>query len=173
MQVYSLGHLAGLRLSARPSALLAVVVLWGVFSAGALALGTSPGAALGWGLVAVALHWVAELWHQLGHAWAARRTGHPMIGIQFWGPLSASVYPAHEPPLPGPVHIRRALGGPLASALLALIAGLGAFALPPGSVAAGLALFIFGENLLVFTLGALLPLGFNDGTTLVQWWGKP
>ena len=38
-------------------------------------------------------------------------------------------------------------------------------------VAAVLAGLGFGA-LLVFTLGALLPLGFNDGSTLLRWWGK-
>ena len=44
------------------------------------------------------------------------------VGINLWGPLSSSIYPADEPPLPRSVHIRRALGGPLASLLLTLFA---------------------------------------------------
>ena len=34
---------------------------------------------------------------------------------------------------------------------------------------AGLAIFLFVENLLVFTLQAFIPLGFNDGSTLWHW----
>jgi hypothetical protein len=36
-----------------------------------------------------------------------------------------------------------------------------------------LALFAFWNNLLFFTLGALLPLGFTDGSTLLKYWGQP
>jgi hypothetical protein len=95
-----------------------------------------------------------------------------MIGVRFWGPLSSSLYPANEPPLPGPVHIRRALGGAPFSGLLALVAAALALLLP-GGVVGGLLWFLFAENVLVFSLGALLPLGFTDGSTLLHWWGKP
>jgi hypothetical protein len=62
------------------------------------------------------------------------------------------------------------LGGPAASLLLTLAAGCVALALraTPGDLRA-LALFFFLENLLVFTLQALVPLGFNDGATLWHW----
>jgi hypothetical protein len=33
-----------------------------------------------------------------------------------------------------------------------------------------LLLFFFLDNLLVFTLGAFLPLGFTDGSTLLRYW---
>ena len=36
-----------------------------------------------------------------------------------------------------------------------------------------LAAFVVADNLLVFTLGALMPLGFSDGSTLLRWRGKP
>jgi hypothetical protein len=29
-------------------------------------------------MIAVGLHWLSELWHQKGHARAAKRTGYPM-----------------------------------------------------------------------------------------------
>ncbi len=35
------------------------------------------------------------------------------------------------------------------------------------------ALFFFLDNLLVLTLGALLPLGFTDGSTILRWRAKP
>ena len=31
-----------------------------------------------------------------------------------------------------------------------------------------IAAFLFWDNLLVFTLGALLPLGFTDGSTIIK-----
>jgi hypothetical protein len=32
--------------------------------------------------------------------------------------------------------------------------------------------FMFLDSFFVMTLGALMPSGFNDGGTLMQWWGK-
>ena len=171
-KTYQLGPLAGLRLTARPSVVLGSLLLWAALSGiGIGLLGLRPGTTIFAALIGTLLHWISDLIHQLGHAWAARRSGHPMIGIQFWGLLSSSIYPSDEPPLPARVHIRRALGGPLASLLLSAVAG--AIALtprPPGSVSYWLALFFLIENLFVFTLQALVPLGFNDGGTLWYWW---
>lgn len=171
MRVYRLGTQAGLRLSARPSALWSALALWIVLSGVALGLlNLSPLAAILGALLAVALHWLSELFHQLGHAQAARRAGYPMIGIEFWLLLSSSLYPPSEPDLPAALHIRRALGGPIASLALTLLAGLTALALhAPGGVLWWVALFFFLDNLLVFTLGAFLPLGFTDGSTLLYW----
>jgi Zn-dependent protease len=174
MTEYRLGRLAGLNLSARPSAVAGTIVLWAILAAlGAALLDLPVGTAIVASLAAVALHWGSELLHQLGHAWAARRVGYPMIGVRAWGVLSASIYPPDEPALPGRIHIRRALGGPLASLLVTVVAGALALALRPlGGAIWWLALFFCLENLLVFTLGSLLPLGFNDGSTLLHWWGK-
>jgi hypothetical protein len=173
-RLYDLGELADLRLTAKPSAIAGSVVLWVLLSGATLALGVSAGAAVVAGLVAMLLHWASDIAHQLGHARAARATGHPMIGIRLWALLSSSIYPSDEGPLPGPVHIRRALGGPIASLLLTLVAAAIALALRPGGGAAWwVALFFFLDNLLVLTLGAFVPLGFTDGSTLLHWWGKP
>ncbi|HNP72000.1 MAG TPA: hypothetical protein PKK15_12855, partial [Kouleothrix sp.] len=62
---------------------------------------------------------------------------------------------------------------PLASLLLTLVAAGLALALRPAGGAAWLvALFFFAENLLVYTGQVLLPLGFNDGATLLYWWRR-
>lgn len=169
--VYKLGSIAGLRLSALPSTIISSVVLWVILGGVAMGLLTlSPGAAILGALVAVALHWLAVVVHQLGHALAARRTGYPMAGIEFWLLLSCSLYPKEEPALPADIHIRRALGGPIISLALSLLAGACALALHgPGGVLWWVALFFFLDNLLVLTLGACLPLGFTDGSTLLYW----
>src|SRR5688572_4349538 len=130
MTELALGRLAGLRLTARPSALWATVLLFAALTVVAAVWLLQPlPLALGLGLAGVGLHWAADLWHQLGHAWAARSTGHPMVGIRLWGPFSASLYPADEPALPAALHVRRALGGPAASGLLTLAAGAALVAL--------------------------------------------
>lgn len=168
---YALGSLGGLRLSLMPSAVAGSLALWALLSAaGFWMLGLPAGAALVGGFAALLLHWISDIVHHSGHAWAARRTGYPMTGIRLWGVLGSSVYPADEPQLPAAVHIRRALGGPIASLLLTGLAGLIAMALrPAGGAVWWVALFFFLENLFVFTLQVFIPLSFNDGGTLLYW----
>ena len=169
-----LGRVAGLWVSVERSALAGSVVLWALLSAIGVGLLQLPAgrAALG-GMAAMLLHWLSEIVHHLGHAWAARRTGYPMVGVRLSGLLSSSIYPTDEPPLPAAVHIRRALGGPLASLLLTLLAAAILLVLRSlGGTVWWVALFFFLENLLVFTLQVFLPLGFNDGGTLLYWWRR-
>jgi len=170
-KIYPLGRLAGLKLSARQSVIPAFIALWlglallGIFVIRLPVLGAILG-----GFFAALLHFLAEFVHQYGHATAARLTGYPMSGILFWGPLATSLYPPKERKLAPEIHIRRALGGPIASFLLALAAGLLAVTLRTGGGTVWwVALFFFLDNLLVFTLGSFLPLGFNDGSTLLYW----
>ena len=173
-KTYRLGNVAGLRIVAERSAFYASAILWVLLGAGGfLLLDLSPAGAIAGGLAAVILHWLAGFVHHLGHGWAARRTGFPMRGIHCRLLLCASRYPRHEPLLPAGVHIRRALGGPLFSLALALAAGVLA-ALLRGQ--AGLfwyaAAFLALDSFIVFTAGALLPLGFTDGSTLLEWWPR-
>lgn len=174
MASYPIGQVAGLKLTVSPSAIVGALVLWAVL--GAIAIGIlklSPVEAIIGGLIAVILHFVSELVHQFGHAYAARRTGYPMIGVRFWLIFGASIYPKDEGDLPASVHIRRALGGPPASFLLTLASGVIVLALQSaGGLVWWLAVFLFVDNLFVFTLGPFLPLGFTDGSTLLYWWGK-
>jgi hypothetical protein len=143
-------------------------------------------AALGWflwadlitailfGLLCTLLHWLADLIHQLGHARAARRVGYPMTGVRAWFIFSQSLYPPDEPPLPGNVHIRRALGGPVASILTGSLAGVLVWLIYPSQNFIEWALIVFFlDSWLVFGFGAFLPLGFTDGSTLLAWRGKP
>ncbi len=174
MKKIELGQMAGLRLSAKPSAIIGFFLLWIILSVVAVALfETATGEAIVGGLIAAALHYGSEIVHNLGHAWAARRTGYPMDGLLLVGVLGVSLYPRDEPPLPAGVHIRRALGGPMASLLLTLVAAAIALTLrPSGGTPWLVGAFFLLENLLLFTLGSLLPLGFTDGSTLLEWWKK-
>lgn len=148
--------------------------LWLIFTAvGLLWLELSVPTAVWVGFTAVILHWLGDLLHHLGHAWAARRVGYPMQRIVSWTVLFASVYPKDEPPLSAKIHIRRALGGPTASLLLTIISGALLFILPANNSPLFLLVaFFFWENLLVFFLGAFVPLGFTDGSTLLYWWPR-
>jgi hypothetical protein len=172
-RVYDLGSVAGLKLDALPSAIAGSALLWVLLSGSGVLLGVSVGAAIVGGLIAVVLHWSSEIVHHLGHAWAARTTGHPMTGVRFWWVLGMSRYPRDEGVLPARVHIRRALGGPAASLVVTLVAAVVAVvARPFGGAIWLVALFFFLDNLLVFSLGAFMPLGFTDGSTLLYWWGR-
>jgi hypothetical protein len=177
MNEIKLGRLAGLEISAAPSAVIGSFVLWLALNGIAIGLlHLSVGEALIGAVAATALQWLSDTLHQLGHARAARQTGHPMIGIRYWGVLSSSLYPADEPTLPAAIHIRRALGGPTASAAVTLVAAAILIAIQMAGVSGPLwwlALYCFLINLFEFTLGAFLPLRFTDGSTLLYWRGKP
>ncbi len=165
-------RLFGLELAAKPSAFLSFAALLATAALFAWKiLKWRPVTAVVGGFLVATGHVSSELWHQLGHARAAQMTGFPMKGIHFWGPLATSVYPRREGILTPEVHIQRALGGPLFSLFLAVATGLMSIPLRAwGGLPLFLTFFTFLDNLLVFTMGALLPLGFTDGDTLLMWW---
>ena len=159
------------RLKVKPTAILAFGLLWLVASF------TSSGflsdnllLAVVTGLGISLLHWAALFAHHFGHALAARSTGYPMVGVRLWWWLATSLYPQDEPTLPSSDHIRRALGGPLASFAFAFAGSLLAWALrSQGNEGWSLAAFAALDSLLIFGIGSLIPLGFNDGSTLIRW----
>jgi hypothetical protein len=168
-----LGRLAGLDLAWMPSTLWGMAAIW--IGLGAIAyflLGFNLWEALLGGLSGVVIHWCSEFWHQYGHVLAARRTGYPMTGLRFWGIFSTSLWPPDEPPLPGRIHIQRALGGPIASILLGVLALLAPAVIGPNRLGWWLAVFAAFDNLLVLGLGAFAPLGFTDGSTILYWWRR-
>jgi len=155
-------------------ALIVTAVLWVLFERiGEEMLGLSRIEAIVGGLLATAQFWLSEAVHQIGHGIAARRTGHPMVGFSLWG-LGTSLYPPDEGELSGRVHIQRALGGPIISLILAAIAALKAVLLAPvGGLFFWLAVYVTAINLLIFGLGALLPLKIggltSDGAVILHW----
>lgn len=176
-RAYKIGRITGLRLSIEPLFIVGTIVLWvGLSGIGILMLDLRFSQAIGAGLIAALLYWLSEIVHQLGHAYAARRTGYPMVGIHLGKYLffGTSLYPENEERLPAEIHIRRALGGPISSFAFTIATGVVALLLYPGEgVLWWIALFVCIINLLVFTIGPFLPLGFTDGSTLLKWWGKP
>jgi hypothetical protein len=167
-------RLGGLAITGTPLAAGCSLLLWVALALVAVfAFRLPPATAVAGGLAAVLLHWLSELLHQLGHAAVARRVGYPMREIRLLHLLAISLYPRDEPALPAELHIKRALGGPPVSILLGLL-GLGIAWWWPDrhSVWYLLALFFGLENLLLFGLGAFVPLGFTDGSTLLTWWPK-
>lgn len=166
----TLAHVFGLRLSADrtvPPSLLLLVALLTLLAM--FVLQFPLGVALAMGCAATILHVVSDFWHNLGHVVASRSTGYPMTGIRMTLLVALSAYPDNEPELPPAVHIRRALGGPIASAILAVIAGLLLLLINGSGPAAWVIGLWFAENLLLFTAQAFIPLGFNDGSTILYW----
>ncbi|HXA42632.1 MAG TPA: hypothetical protein VNV65_06935 [Candidatus Solibacter sp.] len=167
-------HVGGIDVLLTPAWAAGTVVLIVFFAAiGRYVFHHGFAGAVAGAIVLTAGHWVSEVVHNLGHSTAARRTGHPMTATRlgFLLFLGVSIYPEDEPELPSEVHIRRALGGPVGSALLTL--ALGVVALVTSGTSLGwVALVWFLDNLLIFTLGAFVPVGFNDGSTLIRWIGR-
>ena len=169
---YRLGTVGGVKITARPSAIIASIALWAVATEVATTFfGATLASGIVQGLVVTLLHWMSDLLHQAGHAIAARSTGYPMSGLRLWFLISSGLYPLDEPELPARTHVRRALGGPLMSLIVTFVAGVVALLMRnAGSPYTWIAAFAFLDNLLIFTLGAFLPLGFTDGSTLLGLW---
>jgi hypothetical protein len=173
MKEYRLGKWGGLQWSMTRSAIVGAIGLWLVVAALMVVLNIPIGSALLGGVIVAILHELSEIVHQLGHAWAARRTGYPMSGVRFGvlGIFAASVYPPAEPALPAKVHLRRATGGPIFSAWLSSMA----FIVVLMTIRSADAMwsfvlwFFFLDNLIVMTLQVFIPLGFNDGATIWHW----
>jgi len=174
MRTRTLFTLMGVQIQLTQSGVIGTVGLWLVFTLLAWwLLPLPPAAKILAGLLATFLHWFSELLHQLGHAWVARQVGYPMQRIRMWYGLAAGLYPKDEPPLPAEIHIRRALGGPTVSLFLSVVgAVLVGLLSSTGGLVYYLVLFFALENFFVFFIGALLPLGFTDGSTLLTWWPK-
>jgi hypothetical protein len=152
-------------------AALLSLILWLIFTLiGVFAFQYTLGESISGALIVLFLHWFSDVFHQLGHGFAARRVGYPMREIRLVHVLAVSIYPRNEPDLPAETHIRRALGGAPATFLLALIGAILAFGLrTTGGIVFTVALFFFIDNAIVLGLGAFLPLGFTDGSTLLKW----
>lgn len=158
---------------ARGFVLASVVLLAVYLLAGIVVFHRHPANALFGAFLLVLLHWFNETCHNYGHFAAARRTGFPMDGVKLGTALlvfGTSVYPANEQELSASVHIRRALGGPIANAILSVVGVVAILLLAVvSSHFVWVAIVFTVENFVIFTVGNFLPLGFNDGSTLLYW----
>ncbi|MBK8027417.1 MAG: hypothetical protein IPK19_40015 [Chloroflexi bacterium] len=157
----------------RPTVIGTLVIGAILFGIGLL-LGLPLVEALLGAILGVAQHWALELLHHLGHAYAAKRTGYPMQGVRvgMLGILAMSVYPKDEPKLPGRIHIRRALGGPILSGAI----GVGYLVLvlltgERGDLIAWLLRLGLLESVMM-SVGALAPIRGLDGGTILYWLRK-
>lgn len=171
---HHLGKFFDLEIYMRPSALMGGLVLGVIFSLIAITwLPLSTGEAVFLSIFAALLHYDFEFWHQYSHARAAEKTGYPMEGLLFFTIFAISLYPKDEPELPAEVHLQRAFGGPIGSFLLSAAFAVILLFWRDGSGAIYyLVWFGYLSNFIWYTVGALIPLGFNDGSTILEWWPK-
>ncbi|MCP4356544.1 MAG: hypothetical protein GY796_00805 [Chloroflexi bacterium] len=174
MKPVTFATVIGIQLQISQTGLLSSLVLWIVLALAAnWLLPLTIGQAILGGLLATLLHWVNVFGHHLGHAAAARRVGYPLELVRMFYLLGGQRYPRNEPDLPAKTHIQRALGGPIANLCLALVGMMAVWLLRPfGELPFYLSLFFTLESFFIFFIGALLPLGFTDGSTLLYWWPK-
>jgi hypothetical protein len=172
-------RVAGMQVDLAPGFYVATVILLAFFIVLGIALfHRGPANAIFGAFVLVLLHWLSETWHNFGHHTAARWTGFPMDGVRLgstegMGLFGTSIYPEHEGDLSAAVHLRRAMGGPASNALLAAVGALATMVLGlTGSHFSWVGIVFTLENFLVFGLGNFIPLGFNDGSTLLHWWRR-
>lgn len=169
MKSTQLGKLFGLQISFIPLLFAGMTLIWVTWSlAGYFEFDIPFSESILLGFIGMLFHYISELIHCLGHAVAAKSTGYPMTGIRFGllGLFAQTMYPKDEPELPPSTHIRRALGGPIVNLFISILL----FILLP--LWKGnwywLGLFIFLDNLIVYTLQVFLPIGFNDGSTILN-----
>ncbi len=175
LRTYTLSQTRNFQITVVPSAVISLA-LYGLLLllAGIYLLNLPVATALFGSLLAVVLHSFSVAFHNYGHYLSAKSTGYPMIGLRFWFLLGTCIYPDDEPALPKAIHVRRALAGPIASAVLAIVYGVLSFVLSSqGGVLFYVMVLMLLENVMIFSLGAFLPLGFTDGSTLLSLRGKP
>jgi len=173
-QEYRLARTTDIEIRLRPSALFGAILIWaGIAAVAFFSEQLPPVQAIISGLIVALGHWLSAVWHHLGHAFVSKRLNYPMQAIVLRGLTASAIYSSSEQEPPADVHLRRALGGPAASALLALtLYRLALSEYPNGGLAWVVLAALLADNLLFFTLGAMLPLDFTDAGTLLRWWPR-
>ena len=168
MKSMYLGKLFGLQMSFTPLVFIGITGIWIILSlVSYFAFDISLSESIFLGFIATLLHYVLELIHSLGHAFVAKQVGYPMTEIRFgvYGIYAQTIYPKDEPELDSSIHIRRALGGPIANLILSIILF---FTLP---LWAGnwywVGMFVFLDNL-IYVVQVFIPLGFNEASTILN-----
>ncbi len=165
-----LGDLGPIRVSMERSAYvgLGLVALTMFVAALSFLNGTGSDRLMG-ALLATGGYYLSVMVHHTGHYLAGLYAGYPLVRLHFYWMLARDIYPPNEPKLAANIHLRRALGGPCAS-VLAASACLLLAAITPGGILRFFFLSGFWINLLVFTLGALIPAFGLDGDVIRRHW---
>ena len=111
----------------------------------------------------------SEWTHNLAHAAAADRVGKPMDALRiFMGMPLVVFHPQSEVGVLPREHFLRALGGPVWSGLLLLVARVCQGFTRPGTLAREIADAAVGMNTFI-TLGGLTPIPGLDGGSMLKW----
>lgn len=142
--------------------ILAVVARW-----------RRPQRSLGEALVVGWLYWLVLLTpdatHIGGHAISARKAGAPMDAVYVPLGMPRTIY--YNNTVPPATHMRRALGGPVASILGFVVGSLLYRLASPESLSRELSgLAVAGHGLI--GAGSLLPIPGVDGATILHWWRR-
>jgi Zn-dependent protease len=139
---------------------LLIAAALGVLVAGLDSPGRAPAAIALTGIGYGALLHLAEVVHTIGHTVSGRAVGSPMAANVLTATVHSNEYASSSEPVPGHVHIGRALGGPLANMAV-------------GLVVVGLSVWIDSHWLRFFSLAnlavgvaALLPIPTLDGSVI-------
>lgn len=168
MKSIQLGKFFGLQISFVPLLFAGIAGIWLILILfGIYVIGIPLAESIFLGFVAMLLHYLLELIHSLGHAVVAKQVGYPMTEIRFgvYGIYAQTMYPKDEPKLDSSIHIRRALGGPIANLILAFIL----FATLPFWTGNWywVGIFVFLDNW-IYVIQVFIPLGFNDASTILN-----
>lgn len=151
----------------KPAVSINLLALWGTMAwlAGRRRPERSWPARLLVGALSTATLIIADWGHAMAHIVSARYAGAPMDEIRISMGMPRTIY--FDNNVPPRVHRMRALGGPIFSAIGLLTSLLLRFLAPRGSVAREVAGWsCVGQG---FILGALIPLPFVDGGTILKW----
>lgn len=165
-----LGYFGPVRVSAERSAYVGFVLVSVVMFVAALTqlIGTGSDRLMA-ALLATLGYYLCLAIHHTGHYLAGLYAGYPFERLHLYWAIARDVYPPNEPPLAANIHLRRALGGPAASILAALACLLLAL-ISPGGILRFVFLSGLWANLLIFTLGALIPAFGLDGDVIRRYW---
>jgi hypothetical protein len=121
---------------------------------------------LGVGALATATLLLADVGHAIAHISSARRAGAPMDEILISAEMPRTLYVNNA--VPPAVHRRRAIGGPIFSALGLCLSWLLRALAPPQSLLRELAEWSSRGHGLILA-GSLAPLPMVDGGTILKW----
>lgn len=165
-----LGYFGPIRISAERSAYVGFALVAATMLIAAITQLNGTGSdRLMAAFLATAGYYLCLAIHHAGHYFAGLYAGYPLERLHFYWAIARDIYPPNEPRLAANIHMRRALGGPTASVLAALLCALLAL-IAPGGILRFVFLSGLWINLLIFTLGALIPAFGLDGDVIRRYW---
>lgn len=163
---FPVGSIGGVPIVVAPSWVLAVAVIvaLGVPVISQVVPGTGTGPAIGVSILLGVLLGVSVLAHELGHCWAARVLGMPVVGVRLY--LLGGVSELSKAPRSPREEAIIAAAGPAVSAVLAGAFWIAVAATTPGTVGWLLVMLLALSNLVVAVFNLLPALPLDGGRVL-------